>query len=544
MMKNRLMFTFLLLFFFSFSIAQRQEAPKKPKLVVGLVVDQMRWDYLYRYQNNYQNDGFKRLLSGGFSCENTMIPYIPTYTAPGHTCVYTGSVPAIHGIVGNNWYEALTDYNMYCAEDTTVSTVGSASKQGQMSPKNMLTTTIGDELRLSTNFKSKVFGVALKDRGAILPAGHAANGAFWYDDTVGKWISSTYYGNALPDWVVKYNNENSADKYMNKDWNTLLPIEKYVNSTADLKPYEGTISGIDKPVFPYKTSTLKKKLSAFKTTPFAATYTFDMAKAIIDNEKLGSGDVTDMIAISISSTDYAGHTFGPNSIEVEDTYLRLDQDIAAFLTYLDKKVGEDNYLLFLTADHGGAHVPGFLNENNIPGGRHSSSAMNKRINQHLKETFNNDNLIVKVQNYQLYLNYDQIKKSGLNATAVEDEIINQLNKEADVQIAFRTAKVEETSIPAVIKDRVVNGYNPKRSGDIGYILIPGYMSVGSTGTTHGTWNPYDSHIPLVWYGTNIKAGKTARYTYMTDIAPTVAALLQIQQPNGTVGSVIQEIMKN
>ncbi|MBI3883925.1 MAG: alkaline phosphatase family protein, partial [Sphingobacteriales bacterium] len=353
----------MVILMFSTSVVKSQTAqlrkPAQPKLVVGLVIDQMRWDYLYRFNDLYTNDGFKRLLQQGFSCENTLIPYVPTYTAPGHTCIYTGSVPAIHGIVGNNWFDRTQNANMYCTEDSTVTTVGSNTKAGKMSPGNLWTTTITDELRLSNNFKSRVVGIALKDRGAILPAGHSANAAYWYDDKAGKWITSSHYIKQLPAWLDSFNAKALPDVYMQQDWNTLLPIEKYDLSSADNKPYEGNIKGENTPTFPHKLSLIgNDKYEAFKTTPFANTYTFDLAKATIQNEKLGATNgITDFLAVSISSTDYIGHTFGPNSIEAEDTYLRLDRDIASFLQYLDGTIGKGNYLLFLTADHGVAHVP-------------------------------------------------------------------------------------------------------------------------------------------------------------------------------------------
>lgn len=533
---------FLLLVFVLSSyglFAQSESKAPRPKLVVGLVVDQMRWDYLYRFNENYGKDGFARLLREGFSNENTMVPYVPTYTAPGHTCIYTGSVPSIHGIVGNDWFDANTKKNMYCAQDTSVNTVGSSSVLGKMSPRNMLTTTVTDELRLATNFKSKVFGVSLKDRGAILPAGHSANAAYWYDDTNGRWISSTYYQQELPAWLVNYNSKDWVEKAMTKDWNLLLPIGKYGQSTSDDKPYEGKLPEEKSPVFPHMLSQIKKaRYSAFKYTPFAATYTFNMAKEIITQEKMGTSDITDMITVSISSTDYAGHAFGPNSMEVEDTYLRLDRDIADFLHFLDAKIGKGNYLLFLTADHAGAHVPGFAKEHNIPAGNYSSGTLSKQLKEVLVEKFGSDTMVIKIQNNQVYLNKPFFSGESRLVSVVKKTIIQFLNDQPFIFFAFNNKDIATATIPQPIKERLMNGYNPKRSGQIGYVLLPGYISGGSTGTTHGAWNPYDAHIPLVWFGTGIKPGRTTTETYMTDIAPTLSALLKIQMPNGSVGKVL------
>lgn len=516
----------------------------KPKLVVGIVIDQMRWDYLYRFNQLYSANGFKRLLGEGFSCENTLIPYTPTYTAPGHTCIYTGSVPAIHGIVGNSWFDKSLNANVYCTDDSTVNTVGNISDAGKMSPVNMWTTTITDELRLSSNFKSKVIGIALKDRGSILPAGHSANAAYWYDDKGGKWISSTYYMPDLPLWVKDFNAKDVVATYMSKDWNTLLPIDQYDLSTEDDKPYENSITGESTVTFPHKLSAIgNNKYGSFRTTPFANTFTFDFAKKAIENEKLGSNTVTDFLTLSISSTDYIGHSFGPNSIEIEDTYLRLDKDIADFLQYLDQKLGKGNYLTFLTADHGVAHVPAFLAEHKLPGGTFSDADFAKEINQAIETKFGVKNAVQSVQNYQVYLNFTEIEKQGKDKVGIVNDVIKLLKQKPYIINAFETDKIMQATIPEPQKVMMTNGYNPKRSGDIQFTFKPGYFDGGKKGTTHGLWNPYDAHIPLLFFGWNVKPGKTNRETYMTDISATVAAMLQIQMPNGCVGKVITEVIK-
>lgn len=543
-MFKKLFISFCLIFLSIFSFGQKPKTTAHPKLIVGLVIDQMRWDYLYRYYDLYSANGFKRLLDKGFSCENTFVPYVPTYTGPGHTCIYTGSVPAIHGIIANDWYDVNTGKNVYCTDDSTVNTVGSTSGEGKMSPRNLWVTTIGDELRLSNNFSSKVIGISLKDRAAILPAGQAANAAYWFDDTVGKWITSTYYEKQLPAWVVKENEKLIPDAAMDKDWNTLLPISKYTQSTPDNENYEAALPGEATPTFPHRLSKItRSKYETFKYTPFATTYTFDMAKQAVENEKLGAGDVTDLLAISISSTDYIGHTFGPNSIEVEDTYLRLDKDIADFLSYLDAQLGEGNYLLFLTADHGVAHVPGFLESHNIPSGTFNTEALKSSLNKMLLEKYNLDNAVIVIENNQVYINNNEIQKKEKNISQVENDIIDYLKAQPYIVNAFSTENIETQSIPAPIKQKLINGYNPKRSGQIGFYEKPGYLGGGSKGTTHGMWNPYDAHIPLLWFGYHIKPGKTNSEVYMTDIAPTLSAILNIQMPDGSVGKVIEEVTK-
>ena len=526
------------------SLNQKLEI-SKPKLVVGIVVDQMRWDFLYRYTSRYSNNGFKRLLAEGFTCENAFIPYTPTVTAAGHTCIYTGSVPAIHGIVGNNWWDKQEQRNVYCSEDKTVKTVGGPDGgNGKMSPKNMLVTTIGDEIRLANNFRSKVIGVALKDRGSILPAGHSATAAYWYDINSGNWITSTYYMNELPKWAADFNAKKVVDAYYQNGWNTLYPANTYKQSTTDEKDYENKPFGSDQKGFPYSLKQFAgKTYSYIATTPFGNSMTFDMAKAALDNEQLGKGSETDMLCVSLSSTDYVGHSFGPNSIETEDTYLRLDKDLGDFLSYLDATVGKGNYTVFLSADHGVAHVPGFMKENKLPGGTFNETIAVKELNSNLKEKFGLDKAVLNIMNYQVHLNNGAIDSAKADKEAVNKAIISYLLKQEAVSQVFKISELVATPLPNKIKEMLSNGYFPNRSGDIQIILKPGYIDGGKTGTTHGLWAPYDSHIPMVFYGWGVKHGHTNSETYMTDIAATITALLHVQMPSGCIGHVVEEALK-
>lgn len=532
-----------LLFLSGFMAAAQQNKPvsssvARPKLVVGIVIDQMRWDFLYRYYERYGSGGFKRLIKNGFSCENTMIPYTPTYTAAGHACVYTGSVPAVHGIMGNYWFNKTLGRNVYCTEDSTVQPVGTTSNAGKMSPTNMWTTTIGDELRIATNFRSKVIGIAFKDRGSILPAGHAANAAYWFDDVTGGFVSSTYYMNELPQWVKDINAKKLPDRYLAKDWNTLYPISTYRQSTKDSMPYEAIVPN-EGNTFPHKTSSItKNKYNSFRYTPFANTFTFEMAKEAIRAEKLGTTG-TDFLALSFSPTDYIGHEFGPNSIEAEDTYLRLDADLALFLEYLDKAIGKNQYTVFLTADHGVANVPGFLKAHKIPAGTFDDAEIGKQLNAHLESAFKVRDAVSKIINYQVYFN-DAIVNDE-NRRQLTDASIKFLLKYEFIANAFETRQAMGIPMPEKLRGMVANGYNVKLSGDIQFNYKPQWYDGWAKGTSHGVWYAYDAHIPLLWYGWGINSGKTNREVYMTDIAATVAALLSIQMPSGCVGKVIEEV---
>lgn len=515
---------------------------QRPKLVVGIVVDQMRWDYLFRYYDRYEEGGFKRLLNEGFSANNTFISHLPSYTAVGHATVFTGSVPAIHGITGNNWIDQVSGKKIYCTDDSTVKGVGSDSKAGPMSPRNLLVTTITDELRLATNFRSKVIGVSLKDRASIIPAGHTANAAFWFDDSTGNFITSTYYMNDLPSWVKKFNNQKLPEKLVANDWSTLYPITTYTQSTEDNVPWEDTSKGEKAPVFPHKVSQFyKADKGKIRTSPFGNTLTLSMAKAAVEGENLGEGNFTDFLTVNLASTDYVGHAYGPNSIEVEDTYLRLDKDFAAFFSFLDKRLGKGQYTVFLTADHAAAHAIDFMKEHKLPGDFFKASPLNKLLMEHMKEKYGVDSLLKEDLNYHIAVNKELINKLQLNYNEVKKEAVHMLEKQPGVEFAVDIENLGNSPIPEPIKSMIANGYNPKRAGAL--IIIPesGWFTSNGRGTTHGSWSPYDTHIPLLFMGWGVMHGSTSVTYHMTDIAPTIASLLHIQMPSGCVGKVIQEV---
>lgn len=536
----------LLLIFITFSPVVYGQQIQRPKLVVGIMIDQMRWDYLYRYNDVFKSTGgFKRMLNQGFTCENTFIPYTPTVTAAGHTCVYTGSVPAIHGITGNEWFDNILQRNVYCAEDNSVHGVGSSTDAGKMSPRNMLTTTIADELRLATNFKSKVIGIAIKDRGAILPAGHSANAAYWYDAGTGDFISSSYYMTELPQWVKSFNARKIPDSLYRKKWDLILPKETYLKyATADQMTYEKKVLGRDQAGFPYDLSSfIGKDYGKISNTPYGNTLTEAMAEAAVKGEQLGKSGSTDFLAVSFSSPDYVGHNFGPNSWEQLDDFVRLDETLGKFFSFLDATVGKGSYTVFLTADHGVAHIPNFSIDNKLPGGPFAEGRLITTINTALKEKFGKEKLVRDISNYQVVFYDSVIATAGLDKEDIMAATVSILNKQKEVAQAFEIRETGEIPLPGKLKEMVSNGYYPTRCGDIQIILKPGYVGGDGTGTSHGAWNPYDSHIPLLWYGWGIRQGKTNRETYMTDIAPTLAAMLHIQMPNGSVGHVIEEVMK-
>ncbi len=535
----------LLFVLISLSIsAQKKTKPtttlSKPKLVLGIMVDQMRYDYLYRYYDKYTEGGFKRLMNEGFNCKNNHYHYASTITGPGHAAVYTGSVPAVNGIVGNEWYDPLANRTVYVAEDTTVRAVGAgeAGVEGKRSPVNMHTTTITDQLKIASEFRSKVIGIAIKDRGGILPAGHSADAAYWFDAKSGNWITSTYYMNDLPQWVKDFNAQKMPDKLMAQKWETLLPIEQYTESEADNQEYENVLSGEKLPVFPHTVA----NYGALLTSPYGNTITKEITLATLKNEKMGQGKETDFLCVSFSTPDYVGHATGTHSIEIEDTYLRLDRDIAEVLSKLDATIGKGNYLVFLTADHGVTDIAGFLKKHKIPAGTIEMGKEVSYLNGEMAAKFGEGKWIKAQDNYQLYLDHELMAKKNVTMNQVYELVKEKmLILGSSVYHIVNLHDINSANVPPYYKPLIENIYNPKRSGDIMILFEPAWYSGSKKGTTHGTMWQSDRHVPLVWYGWKIPQGETVEQTYISDIAATLAALLNVLEPNGCVGSPIKDI---
>ena len=519
---------------------------QKPKLIVGIVVDQMRVDYLTRYESKFGEGGFKKLIKGGYFNKNANFNYVPTYTGPGHASIFTGSAPRVNGIISNDWYDKKIGKNMYCAQDETVTTLGSTSNAGKMSPRNMLTTTIGDEMRLATNMQAKVIGISQKDRASILPAGHTANAAYWYDGSNGAFITSTFYMQKLPLWVSAFNDKKLPEKYLSQDWTTLLPIASYSESLPDDNAFEGLFKGESKPVFPHKLAELKEKnkgLNMIRATPFGNSLTKDFALEAIKNEQLGADAVTDLLSVSFSSTDYVGHQYGINAIETEDTYLRLDKDLEELINYLEKNIGKDNFVIFLTADHGGAHNAAYLQSLKVPAGLIDEKGIEDAMKAHLKEVFG-DTLVMSFSNQQFFLNHTTLAKNKLKLKEVTMEAARYALTLEGVANAYSLYDVIASSQSNdVALSRIYMGFNDVRSGDVILNYLPAYLDYGKTGTTHGAAYSYDTHVPLLWYGWKINQGSSYEPVNISDIAPTLSSFLDISFPNGCVGKPIGGLVK-
>ena len=519
------------------------QAQQRPKLVVGIVVDQMKMEYLYRFSDDFSPNGFKRLMNNGYTFQNMHYNFIPTYTAPGHASIYTGTTPANHSIVGNEWFSRTLGKEMYCTDDASVKTIGEGTKgEGEMSPKNLLSTTITDELRLATNFKGKVIGMSLKDRGAILPAGHFANWAFWYSKT-GAFISSTFYGEKLPDWVTEFNKEKRYMPYINKGWDLLKPVAIYNESMDDNNPYEGKLYDSKAPVFPYNLKDMYEKNDAgvIRVTPFGNDFLAEFAKKAIEKEELGKDDITDFLTVSFSSPDYIGHILGPRSMELQDTYLRLDQTIADLLMYLDKTVGKDNYLLFLTADHAGAENSNYLKDHKYDVANLEGKEIRKDLKKFSVDTFGED-LVLNYSSWNLFFNKASIKSKGLELAKVKQSFKDYLMTQKQVKRVYTEEEILASTGSDYYLNFIAKGYDVTQNGDLVVLENPGYMQYGATGTTHGTAYTYDTHVPLLFYGWNIKHGESYNKKVITQIAPTIAQKIKITFPNATEANVLEEVL--
>ncbi|WP_138431509.1 alkaline phosphatase PafA [Fodinibius saliphilus] len=512
----------------------------RPKLVVGIVVDQMRYDYLPLYWDKFKNNGFKRLVNKGFSFTNNHFNYVPTYTGPGHAAVYTGTTPSVNGIVGNSWYDRSIDDGMYVVADSTVQPVGTDGDTGQMSPHNLLSTTITDELK-SASSESKVVAVSIKDRGAVLPAGHLGDGAYWYDDTNGHFVSSSWYMSELPTWMKEFNERGLARELSNKTWNTLLPIEQYTESNPDDTPYEGTSGDEEKPVFPHELGEYSEdEYWAVKGSPFGNTLIKELAKEAVQHEQLGSDEITDFLAVSFSSTDYVGHQYGPHSIELQDTYLRLDRDLADLLSYLDQKVGEGNYMVFLTSDHGVVDVPAELKDKNLPGGYFDSDTVIDQLSSFLNETYGSGAWVEDYTNQQIYLDRELIATEELSLKQVQDNVADFLLQFEGVKSTNTAYNFQYKSFDHGQQAMYQRGFMYDRSGDVYIQLKSGWLDSNyPTGTSHGSPYNYDTHVPLLFYGWNVPQGSTGRKTVIPQIAPTISTMLNIALPSGSPANVLQ-----
>jgi arylsulfatase A-like enzyme len=557
----------------SVSFAQRRTQPlvqKRPRLVLLIVVDQFRYDYLERFGDLFGPNGFRRLMRDGASWTQSNYDHMPTYTAPGHGTMMTGAYPAESGIIGNEWLERSTGKRVTSVTDESVKLLGGALNDPGASPARLMASTVGDELRLATSDRAKVIGISVKDRSAILPAGRHANAAYWFSITSGTMVSSTYYFNQLPNWVTAFNATKPADKYFGAKWERLLPEDEYVKHAGPDNPSWEIVDKAwgDTNSFPHMitggaTSPGRNFYIGLDYSPFTNDILVSFAQQAIVNEQLGQDDDTDVLTVSFSANDYVGHRFGPYSQEVMDTALRTDRNVATLLDFVDARVGLANTLIAFTADHGVSPIPEQAAALGLGGGRIKfadvmgtiQAAISARYNPQKKSPDPSADYLLKLIeggtpkewfiNSNIYFNYDALKRDGVNVEEFSTVVVAAALSVPGIARCFSRVQLLRgaTSITDPIERRVLHGFYPARSGDAVLVAEPYKYLAEAITATHGSAYSYDTHVPTIIMGNGVNAGRYLEPATPADIAPTLSALLRITAPSNSTGRVLIEALR-
>jgi len=515
----------LLIIFFSIGGSLKAQQTKKPKILIAIVVDQMRYDYLQRFETAYGEGGFKRLMNEGMHFKSMHYNYKPTMTAAGHASIFTGTTPSVHGVVANGWYSRQEGDYVYCVSLPT------EDGEGVYSPDRMKTTTFADEMKLSMGEASKSFGVSLKDRGAILPAGHMADGAFWFEGEKGGFISSDYYKNPNPDWLQKFNARDYYESYLSAGWYLSQAEEQYA-AIADESEFERTYEADGKATFPYDFKSLhaEKGDELIKYTPFGNQMLADFAMEVIKSENLGTDDQMDFLSISFSSTDYIGHQFGVSSREIMDTYLRMDAILTDLFKYFDKQFGED-YVVFLTSDHGAAENRNHLKSKGVPAGYLNRKAIADALDQELDSIYGAADWILSSTNLNIYLNRELFKNEEMD-----------LERDDVIETAYYFLKEQEGVLDVYVPEigagdeflmkMTANGYFAKESGDLIIVEKANWNPYPEKGSGHSSPYAYDTHVPFCIMGKGIGRKQVSKPYRITDIIPSLSQRFNISLPDG------------
>ena len=547
---KKISFLFLLILISnSFLFSQNKKNPKKPRLVVGIVVEQMRYDYIYRYWDKYCDKGFKKLINEGTFCKNMHYNYLLTNSSSGYASITTGTTPAFHGIVSDFWFVRLQKEQKYCVEDKKTTLIGISSSKIGKSPINMISSTWSDELRISNYKNSKVISISMKDYAAVLSGGILANEAYWFDDETGYWITSSYYTDGLKEWVQLFNNKKFPDVYLNREWDTFFDKKDYHESLHDENSYELGFDG--QKSFPYDLSLLKEKYfgySILKYTPHGNTYTNDFALFTIIKEYLGKDEYTDFLSISYASTGYISDIFGIRSIEIEDTYIRLDKDIAHLIASLEDLVGKENVLIYLTSDRGASDSPDFSYDINMGGHYFDTKSAIVILRSYLRAIYGPGNWVQAYYNGQIYLDRTLIQDSKISLAEIQESAANFFVQFSGVSNAVATSSFQNSGFAEGIMSMAKNCFNQERSGDIFINLAPGWgvkaeENIKSSLSARNSSYNDNTHVPLIMYGWKIPHKEIYTKKEIIDIAPTISYFLNISQPNTCVGEPIFELFE-
>jgi predicted AlkP superfamily pyrophosphatase or phosphodiesterase len=524
--------------------------PEKPKLVVGIIIEQLRFDQLEKFADRLGQNGIRRLLNEGTSFQNASYQYTLTQSAPGHATISTGTEPAWHGITSDNWYLALRNELIYCSKDMNVRPTGDTLPSGSHSPVNLQASTFTDELKMATGGNSKVFGIGLKEHPAIFSAGHSADGAYWFDDISGSWISSSWYLDSLPAWVNDFNARKYPEAFLYSQWDLLRPLQDYSDCISDTNVFEAGFNGQN--YFPYDLRKIGNKgstdprhdLSVIQETPFGNTLTTSFAKELIENEKLGRDDITDFLAICYTSTDYIGHRFGPSSYEMADAIFRLDKEIEDIMTYLVDSIGKKNILVYFTSAHGISEIPGILEDNRIPSGYFRQDQALYLLRSYLKALYGEGEWIKGYSERQVFLNRTLIEDSKIPLEDVQKRVARFIVQFSGIASAYPYSAFEVNDFGEGNLKRIINNFSPQRSGDVVITFYPGWVEkVNDYVTNHNSPYECDSHVPLIWYGWSVDRARITREVNMTDIAPTLSSILKVPYPNACTGEPLFELFR-
>ncbi len=539
---------------FTFTRTTAQQVPTwqdPPRLIVGVVVDQMRTDHIYRYWDNFGEGGFKRLVQDGAFLRDAHFNYMPTRTGPGHASIYTGTTPAHHGIAGNTMFVRTTGERLYCAQDGQAKCVGDETHPGKRSPANLFCTTLADELERFTARRSKTIGVAWKDRGSILPIGRTGDAAYWFSEgTNGRWVTSDWYMKELPKWVQDFNAQELPTKYMQGKWDLALPQDRYTQVLPDDNPYEIPVPGAATATLPIDLAALfaanEKDTKVIRYLPVGNRLTTDFALAALQAEELGKDAVTDLLAISYSAPDELGHLTGIRSLEMEDIYIRLDRELKRLLDELDERVGRDHFTLFLTSDHGAVDVPAYMKDLKGSAEYIDMPLIRKELDASLSQRFGQGAWVRYIIEEQIFLNDSLIASRKLEPAVVQRAAADELLKNPAVAEALTASDLARYTYTEQIRGNMQRGFMPLRSGDIMVAWRPGYMDpkdwAMGRGTDHGApWN-HDTHVPIIFFGKGVRQGEVLRRTTITDIAPTISMIVGLTMPDAATGQVVMDVV--
>jgi len=565
MQSTPFLFFLSVIWFLSGTTGMAQAGPDRPRLVLQITVDQLRGDLIERYSKGFGEGGFRYLLDNGVVYTNAHHRHANTETIVGHTTLATGTDPAVHGMVANVWFDRKAGALRYNVQDerfrilgaggvdadTEIDPTQKAATTDGRSPAAIATSTISDEIALAFGPAAKVFGVSVKDRGAISMAGHAGK-AYWFSKSTSTFVTSTFYGNSYPDWIKAWNGANKPARYAESSWKLLLPPENYAFAGADDQPWETDFAGFGR-AFPHPIGKSDSKYySTFLTlSPAGDELTLDFAKSLIEGESVGADEVTDYLAISFSSTDYVGHFFGPSSLESEDNIKRLDRTLADLFAYIDARIGLDRTLIVLSADHGAPEVPGYLATLGIEAKYFNFADIDRQpaIDALKLEFGAAEELIEKFSQPYVYLNTKVIQERGLDRALVEARVAGELSKMPGIAYAISSTALRTGGVaPTSVSTAVLANFNPDRSGDIYIVFEPHWFVADLEGlqvaSAHGSPWAYDTHVPVIFKGPGMAPKRISRRIETVDLAPTIAAFLRIKPPSGSRGTPLLEVLSD